>query len=79
MTLWVNSGSAEQPGHQNATPVIFWTNWWGVKNQESQINLLPKNEEGQTPLHCAAGNGHRDICKMIVQHIKDKEPKDKFK
>ena len=21
----INSGSAEKPGHQNATPVLFWT------------------------------------------------------
>ena len=38
----------------------------------------PKDPFGKTPLHWAAGNGHKIICKMIMDEVEDKNPKDLF-
>ena len=35
----------------------------------------PKNNEGFTPLHCAASRGHFQICGMFIDQIEDKNPK----
>ena len=31
--------------------------------------------DGDTPLHAAAENGHVECCKFILQHVKDKNPR----
>ena len=33
--------------------------------------------KGWTPLHCAAKSGHLDVCKLIMDYLVDKNPKDK--
>ena len=43
---------------------------------DSQLN--PANENGETPLHLAAKNGHLEICKLILDGLgKTKNPVDK--
>ena len=40
-------------------------------------DINPKNgRPGMTPLHMAAKNGHIEICKIILEKIVDKNPKD---
>lgn len=39
------------------------------------IDKNPKNNEGNTPLHCAASRGHLQICGMFIDQIEDKNPK----
>ena len=36
----------------------------------------PKDENGGTPFHEAAKNGHVEICKLFMFTLKDKNPKD---
>ena len=39
----------------------------------------PPNKYGETPLHMAAANGHREVCRMIVErNMHDPNPGDKF-
>ena len=38
----------------------------------------PKDEDGLTPFHVAAGNGHTEICRLIFNSVKEKNPKDPF-
>ena len=43
---------------------------------DSQLN--PANENGETPLHLAAKNGHLEICELILDGLgKTKNPVDK--
>ena len=32
----------------------------------------PKDENGLTPLHWAAQNGHLDVCQLFMKHLKEK-------
>ena len=34
----------------------------------------PSEIDGQTPLHFAAGNGHLNICNLIIEIVQDKNP-----
>ena len=36
----------------------------------------PKDNNGWTPLHYAASNGHLAICQLIMENIEDKNPKE---
>ena len=36
----------------------------------------PRDNNGRTPLHVAASNGHLDVCKYIMEKIQDKNPRD---
>ena len=36
--------------------------------------LTFKDDEGQTPFHLAAKNGHLEICRLILANIVDKNP-----
>ena len=36
------------------------------------------NDDGQTPLHCAAWFSHLEVCKLICKNIVDKNPTDDF-
>ena len=38
----------------------------------------PERVDGTTPFHFAAKLGHIDICKIIVENIENKHPKDKM-
>ena len=40
------------------------------------INKNPDDYIGITPLHLAAEYGHLEVCKWIVENVKDKNPKD---
>ena len=41
------------------------------------MTSIPKIDcNGWTPLHCAAENGHLSVCKLIVENVDDKNPKD---
>ena len=35
----------------------------------------PGADNGWTPLHCAADNDHLDVCKLIMDNVKDIKPK----
>ena len=43
---------------------------------EIDSDLNPGNDEnmGITPLHCAVQNGHIEVCKYIIDNIRDKNP-----
>ena len=36
----------------------------------------PPNDEGVTPLHLAAENGHLNVCEYIMMRIEEKNPAD---
>ena len=36
----------------------------------------PQHNNGMTPLHSAAHNGHLDVCKLIMKNILNKNPPD---
>ena len=38
----------------------------------------PKDNDGWTPLHLAAENGHLSICQLIIKNVDEKNPKDDF-
>ena len=47
---------------------------------DQSININPKDDKGETPLHWAAANGHMNVCEFILEHIHmDKNPKDKLR
>ena len=46
-----------------------------VEDQQSNEMLNPKNIYGVTPLHIAVQFSHLNICKLIIQKVKEKNPK----
>jgi len=34
----------------------------------------PSDDDGDTPLHIAAENGHFKICQLIIENVTDKNP-----
>ena len=46
---------------------------------ENAIVKNPKNDNGDTPLHSDAGNGHLAICELIVENAYEKNPKNKYR
>ena len=36
----------------------------------------PKSEDGTTPLHFAAQVGHKEVCRLIIDSVMDKNPKE---
>ena len=36
----------------------------------------PADEDGMTPLHNAALQGHVEVCDLIIQNVKNKHPRD---
>ena len=55
-------------GHQDIFELIF-------HDEKGEKN--PPNKEGGTPLHLAADLGCKDICRMIIDEARDKNPKAK--
>ena len=43
-------------------------------NKVGEIN--PKDNQGWTPLHSAAHNGHKDLCEFIADKLEEKNPVD---
>ena len=41
-------------------------------------NRNPANNDGMSPLHYAAENGHLDIVKYIAEHLENKNPANNF-
>ena len=38
------------------------------------VDKNPKDNSNWTPLHKAAGNGHVEVCKLILEKVEDKNP-----
>ena len=36
---------------------------------DQSIDINPKDDKGETPLHWAAANGHLNVCEFILEHI----------
>ena len=53
--------------HFNACQFIF----------ENAKHKSPQCDDGQTPLHLAASNGHLEICKFLYAEVEDINPKGK--
>ena len=45
---------------------------------ESLKDKSPQDNDGNTPLHLAALNGHLDVVRFIMENIEDKSPEDSF-
>lgn len=39
--------------------------------ENGNVQVDPKDNEGKTPLNCAAGNGYYDVCKVLIKHGAD--------
>ena len=37
-------------------------------------NKNPGNNDGDTPLHMAAIDGHLEVCRLILENVQDKNP-----
>ena len=49
-----------------------------IMNNVEETNLLEKNEFGNGILHCAVIKNDLETCKLIIEKIKNKNPRDKF-
>ena len=47
-----------------------------VTDENKVEDKNPAENDGTTPLHYAAGNGHWEVCQLIVDHVQDKNPRD---
>ena len=47
--------------------------WRNSGNRNKNKN--PKDRGGCTPLHNAARNGHLTVCQLIIENVRDKDPK----
>ena len=41
-------------------------------------HIIIRDNNDQTPLHYAAKEGHGQICKLLLENVKDKNPVDNF-
>ena len=50
---------------------------WNFLNISSVQVTSVVHDKGYTPLHSAAQNGHSEVCKVILGHVPEKNPKTK--
>ena len=49
---------------------------WTTLQEVTTQNINPAVKNGSTPLHLAATNGHPEVCKLIMNEIANKNPRD---
>ena len=72
----------KNPSRKGQNPLHFVASMGNIKLFmkicEDDPNPNPNDDLDVTPFHLAAMNGHLTICEFILEHIKDKNPKEKL-
>ena len=65
--------------HSNKDLWVEHTSVWLILSalilRPAKPDKNPKSDDGYTPLHAAAGGGHLDNCKLLMDYMDNKNPK----